>query len=280
MNISEAMNAHEINGDLRRSYTAEWEFNQDLSPEMRVKAPLFQEIEDTFRAAFKPYTSRGGSYRFSSVSRFSELIEGRFVAHHITPLMTVTTRIGQGDPPRLYVTYGQVTQPLASIPACPSCQGLAGGERAEPGEAGVPSPVLDMHRALAEKFKAPQFAKLRDHRAFLVAAGLQRMEGLQGPQEAEFQKVGPGLFQILFVGTVFGFDSKLPGGAALVHYPDAWNIPVKLKGLHGADIWSYPDNVERLKPLADELGVDPNDPREHADHPWRRPCATCQGRGY
>lgn len=280
MNISEAMNAHQINKDLRSSFSAEWEFNQDPSPEMRVKAPLFQEIEDTFREALKPYTSQEGSYSFSLLSRFCERIEGRFVARHVTPLMTVTTRIGQGDPPRLYVTYGRVTELLVSTPACPSCQGLAGGERAEPGEAGVPRPVFEMHRTLVDKFKAPQFAKIRDHRAFMVAAGLQRMEGLQGPQAAEFQKVGPGLFQILFIGTVFGFNSKTPGGVALVHYPDVWNCPVKLKGLHGADIWSYPGNVERLKSLADELGVDPNTPREHAEHPWRRPCATCHGYGY
>lgn len=278
--ISQALNAHEVNPDLRVSFWGEWGFNEDLRPEIRAKFPLFQDIEDTFREAFKPYTSRGGSYRFSLVSRFCELIDGRFIARHVTPLMTVTTRIGQGDPPRIYLTYGQVTEPLASIPVCSSCQGLAGGERAESSEAGIPLPVLDMHRALVKCFKAPQFAKIRDHRAFMVASGLQRMEGLQGPQAAEFQKVGPGLFQILFVGTVFGFDSKLPGGAALVHYPDVWNCPVKLKGIHGADIWSYPDNVERLKSLADELGVDPNAPREHAEHPWRRPCATCQGRGY
>lgn len=278
--ISEALNAHQVNQDLRISFWGEWGFNKDLRPNTRFMFPLYQDIEDVMRETLKPFAGREGGYRLSLISRFCEWNGDRFVARHVTPLMTVTTHIEQGDPLKPSVTYGQEPQPIASLPACPSCQGLTGGERANQGEAGVPPPFLDMHRTLVERFKAPQFAKIRDHRAFMVAAGLQRMEGLQGPQTAEFRKVGPGLFQILFIGTVFGFDSKLPGGAALIHYPDTWNCPVKLKGLHGPDIWSYPDNVERLKPLADELGVDPNAPREHAEHPWRRPCATCQGRGY
>lgn len=280
MNFAEALNAHEVNSGLRKCFWSEWDFNRDQRPEIRTQAPLFQEIEDVFRETFNPYAGRECGYRLSVLSRFCEHAEGRFVTRHITPLMTATARNGKASLDGLVISYAKEPEPIASFPACPACQGAAGDGRFEPGEAGVPSPVFDMHRALVEKFKAPQFAKLRDHRAFLVAAGLQRMEGLQGPQAAEFQKVEPGLFQILFVGTVFGFDSKFLGGAALIHYPDVWNYSVKLKGLLSADIWSYPDNVERLKPLADEFGVDPNAPREYAEHPWRRPCAACQGRGY
>lgn len=274
IDIVTALNDHELNPDLRISFWSEWKFNKDPNPETRIKIPLFQEIEDAIRETIKPFA--GAGYRLSLVSRYLEWNGNRFDARHVTPLMTATAKSSEPS-----MAYAQEPQPIAGFLACPSCQGSGAGEKARPGEAGVPEPIRALQGALAEKFKAPQFAKMRDHRGGLIASGLQRMEGGQGPQKAEFHPVGPGLLQILFTGAVFGFESKLPDRVALVHCPDAWNYPVKLPGIHGADAWSYPDNaVKRTNKLADELGVDPNAPREHVDHPWRRPCVACKGRGH
>lgn len=272
IDLATALNAHEVNPDLRGSFWSEWKFNEDRNPETRVKFPLFQEIESAILGAIGPIA--GTNYRLALVSRYLEWNGTRFDARQVTPLMAA---IGKSSVPGMW--RDQEPQPIVAFPACASCQGTGAGDAALTDKSGVPEPILAMHRLVADKFKAPQFAGIRGHRGGLIASGLQRMEGGQGPQAAEFHPISSGIFQILFTGEVFGFDPMLGNRGSLVHFPEAWNYPVKLSGLP-ANVWNYPENtVGRELFLADALGVNPNSPREHVDRPWRLPCAACGGLG-
>lgn len=275
METTAALNAYEINRDLRIGFWAEWEFN--TPPDDRSRFPLFQELEDAIRGAFRPYAGQEGGYRLVLLTRFLKQIGGRFIARQVTPLMTVNLRLGDGAPLRVSMSYSK--DPMRGYPACSSCHGLGGGG-ALTQEAGVPSSVLELHPRMVRSFEAPQFSRMRNHRGGLIGSGLQRMEGLQeitGP----VHQIGPGLFQILFLGSVMGFGSKIPSRVAANHCPNAWNYPVKLAEIQDAATWKYPDNVvSETTRLADELGVDPNKPQEHAGAPWRQPCTACQGLGF
>lgn len=272
IDLAAALNDHELNPDLRTSFWSEWKFNDDHNPQTRIKFPLFQEVEDAVHDALKPFAEAG--YRLSLLSRYLQCERNRFECGFVTPLMASTARSSAPAMKR-----DQDPQPISAFRACPVCHGTGAGRAATPRESRVPEPLLALHGALAGKLKAPQFAGIRGHRGGLIASGLQRIEGGQGPQKAAFHPVGPGLFQILFIGEILGFESKSADRAALVHSPDAWNYPVKFSGLR-ADAWNYPDNVVgRDIYLADELGVDPNTPRAREDQPWRLPCASCSGRG-
>ena len=260
-NITKALDAHGVTQDLRVSFRGEWRFNDDPNPKTRAEVPLFQDLEGALRKSLAP----GAGYRLSITSRFLELNDGRFVASRVTPLLIAVTH------PHTSAGWTLSEDLPKGARACESCQGTGAG-------AGSDAAPSTTHQTMVEQFKAPQFAKMRDQRGGLIASGLQRIEGGQGPQQAEPCEVGPGLFQILFVGTVLDAEPARP---PLVHIPDAWNYPVKLPGAGNPDAWRYPDNAaKRTLRLADELGADPNSPREHARHPWRVQCAACRGRGY
>lgn len=270
MNITDLINAHEINKDLRINFVSAWEFNQDSNPKSRERFPLFQDVERLFSEALKPLSAKSLQYEFSIRTRFIEKSDGSFTARHLTPLMGSTARAEGG---RSYVTFGQSADPMKGREACSVCLGIGAGSVV--GESPFILELGKLHGELTGAFSAPQFAKLRDQSAFFVAAGMQRMEGMQGKQAAECAAIGSGIFQILFAGRILKGNDTTEG----LHFPAVWNCPVKLSGLPSG-MWCYPNHVERMAPLADHFGVDPNLPNEHRERPWRRPCPQCGGSGH
>lgn len=258
-----------IDNDLNVSFYHEWV--SDAVDASGRDQPGFRPILDIIRQAFEPHKERVGyHYRFFIAGRYCPQVGNIYVPKRITPLLDATAGVSTALPPKITFSMRPVPDPeaafvpdpnVSSIP-CSTCHGLGSNGVAELGKSGVPPRIIEMHAAMASALKSPHLKPRRSHRWRIMVSTLQTAE------DSKVALPDPGIYQILFGGKVYGFGAAPAHRPALMHYLDAWNLTVN----------PYFYHEEEDAPVQ-KLGIDPNNPNEYIEHPWRKPCEVCLGEG-
>lgn len=247
-----------IDNDVRVEFSTY--FNNGRFEDARPDWAIFWPITGAIFQAFESFKTEG-SYTFNIHCRFCRKEGGSYVARHRTICFSAAEELASEQTGQLGVRIRGEDKPYASQIPCLTCQGLGSSGPAHAGEAGVPPEILKLHSSLSDVLKAPHFPPIRSHLWRVMVSDIQTGDDTGVILE-------PGIYQILFSGTIYGFDSKLPSKAALVHHIAAWNVSIN----------PYFTKPEEDAP-AQALGIDLNAPPEHALRPWRTPCPECEGKG-
>lgn len=252
-----------IENDLRTCFFEEWKFGA-VVPDR----PHFRPIAEIIQRAFSPFKEiEGYHYSFFIAGRYCKKDSDKFTARRITSLFDATAGVSSARPAKISFSLSIPTGPDNPNPEesripCSKCHGLGVNGAFQTKEGGVPSQIIEMHPAMVEALRAPFFNPIRSHRWRIMVSILQTGEdtGVALPD--------PGIYQILFGGKVYGFGAKPAHRPAAMHYLDAWNLTVN----------PYFYHEEEDAPVQ-KLGIDPNNPNEYIEHPWRKPCEVCLGQG-